>query len=182
MSAGGGNKTDPPVPPGREADADDDLVTSEDLFGNLVDSPLPPREANRTVRKDPIRVQVSDPVTPGPFAAVPEDQPGSPSAAPEDTPAPSDADEANADEVDGAFSRLGGLVAESIAMQVGLTWAAPTLEQFSAANVGITPPTDRNAASKKVRFSMGSPLLSRRPAARFRIPNTRAAACRPVRP
>jgi len=120
MSGGSGNKPDPPVPPGREADADDDLVTSEDLFGNLVDSPLPPREANRTVRKDPIRVQVSDPVTPGPFAAVPEEQPGSPGAAPEDTPAlPADADESDADEVDGAFSRLGGLVAESIFRPAG---------------------------------------------------------------
>jgi len=45
MSGGGGSKTDPPVPPGPGPDAADDLLTSEDLFASLVDSPLPPRQA-----------------------------------------------------------------------------------------------------------------------------------------
>jgi serine/threonine protein kinase len=112
--SGAGDKTDPPAPPGREADADTDadLVTSEDLFAGLVDSPLPPRETNRATRKEPIRVQVSDPVTPGPFAAIPEDEPASP--VPEDTP-PADAES----EPDEALSRLGELVAESIFRPAG---------------------------------------------------------------
>jgi serine/threonine protein kinase len=113
MSGGGGNKTDPPVPPGPGPDANDDLVTSEDLFANLVDSPLPPRGAERTARKDPIRVQVSDPVTPGPFAAVEGAAPG-PAGAP-DAPPPGEEDE----EGEGALSRLGGLVAESIFRPAG---------------------------------------------------------------
>jgi hypothetical protein len=100
MSGGGGNdKTDPPVPPGTEPDEDADLLTSDDLFGNLVDSPMPPRPGDGASRKDPIRVQVSDPVTPGPFAAL--------------TGEPDD------EEVDDAFSRLGGLVAESIFRPAG---------------------------------------------------------------
>ena len=126
MSGGGGNKTDPPVPPGPGPDADDDLLTSEDLFAGLVDSPPPPRQAGRAARTDPIRVQVSDPVTPGPFAPVPPSPPGPVAEYPGDTPAvsgaapgdvlaPSHAD----DEVEDAFSRLGGLVAESIFRPAG---------------------------------------------------------------
>ncbi len=87
MSGGGGKKTDAPVPAEPGPGADDELLTSEDLFGSLVDSPLPPREAGRASRKDPIRVQVSDPVTAARARAD--------------------------DEVDDAFQRLGGLVAES---------------------------------------------------------------------
>jgi serine/threonine protein kinase len=74
-------------------------LTSEDLFGNLVDSPLPDRPGGGATRKDPIRVQVSDPVTPGPFAKLPEG--------------------AQDEDVDDAFSRLGGLVAESIFRPAG---------------------------------------------------------------
>ena len=100
MSGGGGNdKTDPPVPPGTGQDEDAGFLTSDDLFGSLVDSPMPPRPGDGASRKDPIRVQVSDPVTPGPFAALTEE--------PED------------EEVDDAFSRLGGLVAESIFRPAG---------------------------------------------------------------
>ena len=95
MSSGGDtDETDPPVPPGTGQDGDAELLTSHDLFGSLVDAPLPDRPGGGASRKDPIRVQVSDPVTPGPFAALPE--------------------EAHDEEVDEAFSRLGGLVAESI--------------------------------------------------------------------
>jgi hypothetical protein len=124
MSGGGGKKTDPPVPAGPGPGADDELLTSEDLFGSLVDSPLPPNEAGRAARKDPIRVQVSDPVTPGPFAALSEDAPG-PSAVPGDHPvgeAPEEETPARAgtdDEVDDAIQRLGGFVAESIFRPAG---------------------------------------------------------------
>ena len=91
MSGGGGKKNDPPVPAGPGSDPDDELLTSEDLFGSLVDAPLPPGESSRASRKDPIRVQVSDPVTPGPFAVVSEDPPGPSAAAPEEAPSPFDA-------------------------------------------------------------------------------------------
>jgi serine/threonine protein kinase len=122
--SGGGKKTDPPVPAGSGSDPDDDLLTAEDLFAGLVDSPPPPGQAGRAVRKEPIRVQVSDPVTPGPFAPVApsgpaEDYPGETPAAsgpaPGDASAPSNAD----DEVESAFSRLDGLVAESIFRPAG---------------------------------------------------------------
>lgn len=57
--------TPPPVPP---REGDDDLVTSDDLFGHLVDAP-PPSEGGRKPRRDrPIRVRVEDPVSPEPFA------------------------------------------------------------------------------------------------------------------
>jgi serine/threonine protein kinase len=115
MSGGGSKKTDPPVPPGPGPDAKKDLLTSEDLFGSLVDSPLPPGEAGRASRKDPIRVQVSDPVTPGPFATLQEDTPAASGAVLGDAPIRSHADE----EVDDAFLRLGGLVAESIFRPAG---------------------------------------------------------------
>ena len=46
MSGGGGNdKTDPPVPPGTGQDEDAGFLTSDDLFGSLVDSPMPPDRA-----------------------------------------------------------------------------------------------------------------------------------------
>jgi serine/threonine protein kinase len=112
MSGSGGNKTGPHVPPGRGADADDELVTSEDLFAGLVDSPPPPREGERAARKGPIRVQVSDPVTPGPFAAVE-------GAAQSPADAPDEGQPGHGDEVDSAFSRLGSLVAESIFRPAG---------------------------------------------------------------
>jgi serine/threonine protein kinase len=109
MSGGGDNKTDPPAPPGREDDADDALVSSEDLFAGLVDAPLPPREADRGARKEPIKVQVSDPVTPGPFATVTGAAPGAADAAGAPRPG-ADEDE----EVEAEDSRLDELVAESL--------------------------------------------------------------------
>jgi len=51
-------------------------MTSEDLFGELVDSALPPDQGSFGKRSAPIRVQVTDPVSPTPFA-VPADSPGS---------------------------------------------------------------------------------------------------------
>jgi serine/threonine protein kinase len=116
MSGRGTSKTGTPGPSEPRPTPDDDLQTSEDLFGSLVDSPLPPGEAGRAPRKGPIRVQVSDPVTPEPFAAVAEDLPSTPAAGPgAEAPAPSDAK----DEVDDAFSRLGGHVPESIFRPAG---------------------------------------------------------------
>jgi serine/threonine protein kinase len=66
MSKDRGKPTQPPVPPG---EGDDDLLTSDDLFGHLVDAP-PPSEGGRGARRDrPIRVRLEDPVSPEPFAA-----------------------------------------------------------------------------------------------------------------
>ena len=75
--SGGNDTSDPPVPPASEPDGEGDLVTSDDLFGDLVDGPLPPGEHKGPGRRGPIRVQVSDPVTPGPFAALSGDEPES---------------------------------------------------------------------------------------------------------
>ena len=91
--SGGGNKTDPPVTAGPGSGADDGLLTAEDLFADLVDAPPPPGQAGRAARKEPIRVQVSDPVTPGPFAPVApgepaEDYPGDTPAAVSSRPSP----------------------------------------------------------------------------------------------
>jgi serine/threonine protein kinase len=99
--SGDGDKdeTDPPVPPATDDDGKDELLTSGDLFGSLVDSPLPDRPGAGASRRDPIRVQVSDPVTPGPFASLPE--------------------EAQDENMDDAISRLGGLVEESIFRPAG---------------------------------------------------------------
>ena len=99
MSGGGSNKQDPPVPPGPGPAADDALVTSDDLFGDLVDTALPRGEGRGGTRKDPIRVQVRDPVTPGPFAVLPED-----------TPPPARAE----DEEEIPLAQVSSLVAESI--------------------------------------------------------------------
>ena len=111
MSGGGGNKTDPAAPTGGGGEAKDDLVSSEDLFASLVDSPLPPREPDRAARQKPIRVQVTDPVTPGPFAAVPEDDRVPPASG--ETP-PEDAED---DGLESVF--LKGLVGESIFRPAG---------------------------------------------------------------
>ena len=103
MSGGGDDTMDPPSPPASEPDEGSELLTSHDLFGDLVDGPLPPSGRTGPTRKEPIRVQVSDPATPEPFAAAPTD----------DAEPPGD-DPRAGDEVDDAFSRIGGLVAESI--------------------------------------------------------------------
>jgi serine/threonine protein kinase len=105
MSAGQKDNPGPPVPSEAEAPKGDGLLTSDDLFGELVDGPLPPnaRQAAPT-RKSPIKVQVSDPVSPRPFA-IPEEVPAAEEAAPSrgvDAPSP-----AGEDEVESAFSRLG---------------------------------------------------------------------------
>jgi serine/threonine protein kinase len=102
--SGGSGKPDPPVPPGGGAE-DEDLLSSEDLFGELVDVPLPRR--GEASREQPIRVQVRDPVTPAPFATAPETT--------EATPTRTRPEE----EVDDAFSRLGSFVAESIFRPAG---------------------------------------------------------------
>ncbi len=114
--SGGNDTSDPPVPPASDPGGEGDLVTSDDLFGDLVDGPLPPGERKGPGRPGPIRVQVSDPVSPGPFAALPDEpeSPGEPGV-PEHTPTRTHAD----DEVDDAFSRIGGLVAESIFRPAG---------------------------------------------------------------
>jgi serine/threonine protein kinase len=77
-----------PAPPEPRPEGDG-LVSSDDLFGDLVDGPLPPGPTGATPRSAPIRVQVSDPVSPAPFA-IPE-----PSATGTDA------------EVETAFERLG---------------------------------------------------------------------------
>ena len=46
---------------------DDGLATSDDLFGHLVDGPAPPEAGREKGRKDPVRVRVSDPVSPEPL-------------------------------------------------------------------------------------------------------------------
>jgi serine/threonine protein kinase len=79
------------VPPEARPAEHDGLLTSDDLFGELVDGPLPPVAGAGATRTGPIRVQVSDPVSPAPFAV------------PGDTPATSGTDA----EVESAFSRLG---------------------------------------------------------------------------
>ena len=96
MSSGSKDETPVPEPTGS---GDDELMTSEDLFGDIVDSPLPPRPARRASRPAPIRVKVNDPLAPGPFAVGPDH---APSAAP-----PADAEERGADtEGDGGLERL----------------------------------------------------------------------------
>jgi serine/threonine protein kinase len=103
MSGGGGDEKDAPVPDDAE-EPEERLLTAEDLFGDLVDAPPPPGAGGGGARKDPIRVQVTDPVSPGSFAGIPED-----------TPTRSQPTE----ELDDAFSRLGGFVAESIFRPAG---------------------------------------------------------------
>jgi serine/threonine protein kinase len=66
MSKGTDKPRGAPVPPD-EAD-DEDLATSDDLFGHLVDGPAPPVPGRDHARKAPVRVQLSDPVSPEPLA------------------------------------------------------------------------------------------------------------------
>jgi serine/threonine protein kinase len=110
MSGGDGKKADPIPPAGTDAAAKGDLVTSEDLFASLVDAPLPPREPDRSGRRTPIRVQVSDPVRPGPFAPAQPDA-GVPPGAEDPLVGPED------DGLEDAFLR--GLVGESIFRPAG---------------------------------------------------------------
>src|SRR5512139_617578 len=101
----GDGKDDRQVPPPKNPAADDDLVTSDDLFGHLVDAPLPAGEARRPGRRVPIRVTVDDPVAPGPFSSLADE-------AEAQTDAKTDAGEP--EEGDEGAARLGQLVAESI--------------------------------------------------------------------
>jgi serine/threonine protein kinase len=105
--------TDPPGPHGTDAD-EEELRTSEDLFGDLVDEPPPPGGRGGASRPEPIRVRVNDPLSPGPFGPAPGE--ASPAdVLPEETPPRSAAD----DEVDDAFDRIGGLPAESLFRPAG---------------------------------------------------------------
>ena len=71
MSAGGRKPVDPP---GSKEPEGDSLLDSRDIFGDLVDAPLPKSETTGArPRTSPIRVQVSDPVLPSAFAAFAED-------------------------------------------------------------------------------------------------------------
>jgi serine/threonine protein kinase len=80
MSAGGGKPVDPP---GSDTPEGDSLLSSRDIFGDLVDAPLPAQEGAGRPRTGPIRVQVSDPVLPDAFPAFAEDL-GEPQPSPED--------------------------------------------------------------------------------------------------
>jgi serine/threonine protein kinase len=91
MSAGRKEKSGSPAPPEAHPPESDGLLTSDDLFGDLVDGPLPKAPGGGAKRTDPIRVQVSDPVSPAPFAV----------SADEPVTSGTDAD------VESAFSRLG---------------------------------------------------------------------------
>ena len=66
MSKGTDKSKGAPVPP--EEPDDGDLATSEDLFGHLVDAPAPPVPGRGQARRDPVRVQLTDPVSPEPLA------------------------------------------------------------------------------------------------------------------
>ncbi len=105
MSSGGKDETHDPAPtsPGD----DHDFMTSEDLFGDIVDSPLPQGAPPRASRPAPIRVKVNDPLAPGPFAVGPEHAAALPPADSEDRLAGSEGG-------DDGYSRLEELVAESI--------------------------------------------------------------------
>jgi len=91
MTAGRNDKPSPPGPGGPAPREGDGLLTSDDLFAELVDSPLPAEQGAFASRPSPIRVKVSDPVSPSPFAV------------PADTPIPSNTDAV----VEDAFNRLG---------------------------------------------------------------------------
>src|SRR5512143_2372961 len=143
MSGGGGNKTDPVAPPGRADEPKDDLVSAEDLFAALVDAPLPPHP-DREARKAPIRIQVSDPAAPSPFAAVPAEEPGQ-AGGEEEVPG----DDGS---VDSAF--VNGLVGESIFRPAG-----PVIDDEEAR---LPPAAVRTGAKLSItdpRLPVGTPGL-----------------------
>jgi len=75
-----GKPKDTLVPPG---DEDDGLATAEDLFGHLVDAPPPQATGKKNARSAPVRVKLSDPVSPEPLTPVePEDEAIEPPHAP----------------------------------------------------------------------------------------------------
>ncbi len=64
-------------PPGSDEPEGESLLSSRDIFGDLVDAPLPRTETTTSrPRTSPIRVQVSDPVLPSAFPAFAEDTDG----------------------------------------------------------------------------------------------------------
>lgn len=67
MSAGHKQKTGPKPPAELEPAEGESLLGSEDLFGSLVDAPLPP-SSRGPARPGPIKVKVDDPASPTPFA------------------------------------------------------------------------------------------------------------------
>jgi serine/threonine protein kinase len=65
-----GKPKDVPVPPEHD---DDGLATSDDLFGHLVDAPSPPEAGKKRSRSAPVRVKLSDPVSPEPLSPAEEE-------------------------------------------------------------------------------------------------------------
>jgi hypothetical protein len=74
MSSGRGKPKDAPGPPGDSED--DGLATSDDLFGDLVDAPAPPASGRKATRPGPVRVRLSDPVSPEPLIPVEPEEEG----------------------------------------------------------------------------------------------------------
>ncbi|HSF01387.1 MAG TPA: hypothetical protein VLA62_00160, partial [Solirubrobacterales bacterium] len=124
MTAGRKEKTGPPPPPESRPE-DEGLVTSDDLFGDLVDGPLPPGQSGGGVRSEPIRVQVNDPVSPAPFAV------------PEPPPAGTDA------EVESAFDRLGTSPGKDVVFR-------PATPVFDDAEARLPPSALRTGAKLMV--------------------------------
>jgi len=128
MSAGRGTPLDPPDAAGPEGGAQEGF-TAEDLFGDLVDAPLPKPAATVAPRRDPIRVRLSDPTSP-PFAAgLAQDPPEGPG-----------------DEVDNAFLRLSGFVEEGLDDEPGpLFRPAPPFADDEEARL---PPAAESTSAK----------------------------------
>jgi serine/threonine protein kinase len=82
VSTGPGKDVPPQPPENLSADSAEDLLTSEDLFGDLVDEPLAPEGTPHTpARATPIRVQINEagesaPPRPRTAQLLPEDMPG----------------------------------------------------------------------------------------------------------
>jgi serine/threonine protein kinase len=97
MPGGPDNPKDPTGPPTSDADTGDERLTAEDLFGDLVDGPLPPSERAKATHETPVRVRVSDGAARRPRAEA-KGEPAPPAVSER-----SQADE----EVDKVFDRLG---------------------------------------------------------------------------
>ena len=135
MSSDGKDETDAPAPTAPASD--DELVTSDDLFGDLVDAPLPPGPASRGSRRAPIRVQVDDPLAPGPFAVAPEDAAEVAAAARKDADGQPPNEEGEDD-----LARLGRLVAESM--------FRPALPVTDDEEARLPPAADRTGAKLSI--------------------------------
>jgi serine/threonine protein kinase len=153
MSAGGGGK--PVDPPGDDAPDAEDLLTSQDIFGELVDEPLPAADSARS-RPAPVRIQVPDPVLPAAFSSFAEDVGGD-----EEVAGPSSADFASLFKPAGPVSsdeeaRLPGVKLTTNAKLVitdPRLHAGPGLDLASVAESGITaerpPPAPRPAIPRR---------------------------------